>query len=407
MVEGLLPNQPAEPLGAAKRDNADFLDLQQSQPARMSTIDTMRAPLRVGLDREGAQMAVGTLGIGIVASGYMGSTYAECVARYNTGCALVAIGGGSRAPALAAHHGVAAEPSVDALLARPDVDAVIITSPQSAHRDQTVAAARAGKHVLVEKPMATSSAECRDMIEACRAHGVKLSVIKPWRYRGATVGLKRIIDEGRVGAVRMISLWWLYPRIPHSGKEWFRDPREGGLFLDAGTHCMDYIRWVAGAEPVRLFANLTDYAGLSATPQSSMTQILFENGVMASLWLSYEVPTPGWENTDFRARVVCERGNLDTHGYGALQVGLGDGWQTVYQQAPIDYINRPMEQTRLEAFYTMTQDFFDALNEGREPPVTGEDGLAAVEMVEAGYRSSQTGQAVAPRAAPQLAVERR
>lgn len=349
-------------------------------------------------------MAVGTLGIGIIGSGYMGSTYAECVARYNTGCELIAIAGGSRAPGLAAQYGVAAEPSVDALLARSDIAAVIITSPQSAHRGQTVAAACAGKHVMVEKPMATNSAECRDMIDACREHGVKLSVIKPWRYRGATRGLRRIIDEGRVGTVRMISLWWLYPRVPHSGKEWFRDPKEGGLFLDAGTHCMDYLRWIAAAEPVRLYANVTDYAGLSTTPQSSMTQILFEKGVMATLWLSYEVPNPGWENTDFRARVVCEKGNLDTHGYGALQLGLGDDWQTIYQQAPIDYINRPMEQTRLEAFYTMTQDFFDALSEGREPPVTGEDGLAAVEMVEAGYRSSQSGQAVELRKARQPAA---
>jgi predicted dehydrogenase len=339
-------------------------------------------------------MSQAELGIGIIGSGYMGRTYAECVARYNSGARLVGIAGGTRAPTLASDYGVDDEPSIEALLSRADISAVIITSPQSAHCAQTVAAAQHGKHVLVEKPMAISSAECRQMIDACREAGVELSVIKPWRYRGATRGLQERIARGDIGEVRMISLWWLYARVPFVGKEWFRDPKEGGFFLDAGSHCFDYLRWVAGAEPVRLYAQVANYNHDGETPRSTMTTLTFANGVMASLWLSYEVPSPGWPNTDFRARVVGASGELDAHGYGALQVGRGDAWETVYEQAPIDYINRPMERTRLEAFFDMTQDFIDAVRAGRRPPVSGEDGLAAVAMVEAGYRSSALGQAV-------------
>lgn len=335
------------------------------------------------------------LNVGIIGSGYMGQTYAECVARYNTGARLAAIAGGSRAPGLAAGYDVPAEPSVEALLGRSDVDAVVITSPQSAHMEQTVAAARAGKHVLVEKPMALSTDQCTAMIDACRAAGVRLSVVKPWRYRGATRGLRQLVQEGRVGKVRMIQLWWLYPKIPFVGKAWFQDPIQGGLFLDAGTHSFDYLRWIAGSEPTRLYATLANYGGQSGPPHSSMTQVRFANGVMATLWLSYEVGTPGWEHTDFRARVVGETGNLDAHGYGALQLGKDDRWETMYQQPPIDFINRPMERSRLEAFFAMTQDFIDAVAAGREPPVTGDDGRAAVAMVEAGYRSNEIGQAVA------------
>jgi predicted dehydrogenase len=339
-------------------------------------------------------MAQAELGIGIIGSGYMGRTYAECVARYNSGARLVAIAGGTRAPTLASDYGVDDEPSVEALLSRADISAVIVTSPQSAHCEQTVAAAQHGKHVLVEKPMATSTAECRQMIDACREAGVELSVIKPWRYRGATRRLQERSARGDIGEVRMISLWWLYARVPFVGKEWFRDPKEGGFFLDAGSHCFDYLRWVAGAEPVRLYAEVANYNHDGETPRSTMTTLTFANGVMASLWLSYEVPAPGWPNTDFRARVVGASGELDAHGYGALQVGVGDTWETVYEQPAIDYINRPMERTRLEAFFDMTQDFIDAVRDGRRPPVSGEDGLAAVAMVEAGYRSSTLGQAV-------------
>jgi predicted dehydrogenase len=334
------------------------------------------------------------IGIGIVGSGYMGRTYAECVARYNTGARLVAVAGGTRAPDLAADYGIEAASTVDELVGRKDVDAVIITSPQSAHCAQTTAASRAGKHVLVEKPMATSSAECQAMIQACRENGVALSVIKPWRYRGSTRGLHDLIRRGEIGDVRMISLWWLYPRIPFIGKDWFRDPKEGGLYLDAGSHCFDYLRWIAGAEPVRLYSQLANYNADGETPRSTMTTLTFANGVMASVWLSYEVPTPGWKHTDFRALVVGSTGDLDAHGYGALRLGRGEAWQTIYEQAPMDYINRPFEPARLEAFFDMTQDFIDALREGREPPVTGEDGLAAVSLVEAGYRSSALGQAI-------------
>ena len=325
----------------------------------------------------------------------MGRTYAECLARYNTGARLVAVAGGSRPAGLAADYGVEAEVSIEALLARRDVDAVIITSPQSAHCEQTLLAAQHGKHVMVEKPMATSTADCRRMIDGCRNAGVALSVIKPWRYRGSTRGLYESVQRGDIGDVRMITLWWLYPRIPFIGKEWFRDPKEGGLFLDAGSHCFDYVRWIAGAEPTRLYAQTATYNADSETPRSTMSTVTFANGVMGHVWLSYEVPKPGWENTDFRARVVGATGNLDAHGYGALQLAIGDqAWETLYEQAPMDFLNRPMERVRLEAFFAMTQDFIDALRDGREQPVTGEDGLAAVALVEAGYRSSATGQAV-------------
>jgi predicted dehydrogenase len=339
-------------------------------------------------------MSSSEIGIGIIGSGYMGRTYAECVARYNRDARLVAIAGGSRAPGLAADYGVAAEGSLETLLERNDVDAVIITSPQSAHCEQTVQAAQAGKHVLVEKPMATSSDECRRMIDACTTAGVALSVIKPWRYRGATRRLHECVQNGEIGDVRMITLWWLYPRIPFIGKEWFRDPKEGGLYLDAGSHCFDYLRWIAGAEPTRLYSQLATYNADSDTPRSSMTTVNFSNGVMASLWLSYEVPTPGWENTDFRARVVGATGNLDAHGYGAVQIARDDTWETLWVQGKMDYVNQPMERVRLEAFFDMTQDFIDALRDNRPQPVTGEDGLAAVAMVEAGYRSNELGQAV-------------
>ena len=98
----------------------------------------------------------------------MDHTYAECLAKHVPNARLVAVAVGSRAPGLAADYGVPAEASAAALLARPDVDAVIIATPHSTHAALTAQAAAAGKHVYIEKPMAVTVAECDAMIDACR-----------------------------------------------------------------------------------------------------------------------------------------------------------------------------------------------------------------------------------------------
>jgi predicted dehydrogenase len=146
-----------------------------------------------------------TLRMALLGSGYMGASYAECMTRHNTRVALTAIAGGTRAPALAARHGVAFEPSYAQLLARDDVDAVLIATPHAGHRDQVIEAAHAGKHVLVEKPMATSAEDCDAMIAACLSAGVVLEVIKTLRFRGTLARALQLIAAGAIGRVRMLS----------------------------------------------------------------------------------------------------------------------------------------------------------------------------------------------------------
>src|SRR3954462_409902 len=105
-----------------------------------------------------------TVGIGVLGSGFMGHTWAEVSAHHAQGTRLVAIAGGRRAPGVVQEYDVPVEPSFEALLARPDVHAVVITTPPDGHCDQVVAAAAAGKHVLVEKPMCITVAEARRMV---------------------------------------------------------------------------------------------------------------------------------------------------------------------------------------------------------------------------------------------------
>ncbi len=138
-----------------------------------------------------------TVRFGIVGSGFMGRTWAEVAANHASGTSLVAVTGGKRAPALASDYGIPLEPTLEALVARDDIDAVVLASPPGTHRDQTRIAATAGKHVLAEKPMANSVAEAEAMVAACRAADVRLSVVSQHRFRDAPVAAKRLIDEGR------------------------------------------------------------------------------------------------------------------------------------------------------------------------------------------------------------------
>ncbi len=151
-----------------------------------------------------------TVGVGMIGSGYIARTCTECISKYNEGGRLVAVTGGTRAPVLAEDYGMDVEPSLEALLSRSDVDAVLVATPHQVHAEQVIAAAEHGKHVLVEKPMATNVADCDAMIAACEKAGITLSVIQTLRYRVVFKRAKQLIDEGRIGKVHMTqftSLW--------------------------------------------------------------------------------------------------------------------------------------------------------------------------------------------------------
>jgi predicted dehydrogenase len=336
-----------------------------------------------------------TVRIGLIGSGYMGRSYAECLKRYTKGGRLTAITGGSRAPMLAKDYEVPHVPSVEELLARKDVDGVLISSPHSAHLAQVTQTAKAGKHVLVEKPMALDTAECDAMIGACRDAGVTLSVIQTCRFRGTVARAKRMINEGKIGTVRMIRLHTLFPREKDTEKKWTKSEGEGGLILDQGAHNFDFLRWFAGSDPRRVFARITDFGDSCYPSPTAMAQVDFHNGVLASTWMSFELPEPGIPQAFFRGLVVGSKGMVDIDGYGKLHAAIGGkDWEMIWEQPTIDYINKPLAPERLEAFYTQVQDFIDSVREKRPPAVTGADGRAAIELIEACRRSSASGQAV-------------
>jgi predicted dehydrogenase len=368
----------------------------------------------------------------------MALTYAEAIQSHVKGARLVAIAGGSRAAGLAADYGVTAEPTIEALLARPDIDAVILTTPDQVHHPETLQAAAAGKHVLVEKPMAPSVAQCREMIAACETAGVKLAVVKTERYRRLTKQAKQLIEAGRIGSIRMLRTVSCFPvslgqEILES-RPWYSDPAGGGLFMSMASHNADMLLWLNGVRVIQVFAHVTTFSDInlrsagdersvrrsagdegsvrrsagdegsvrrsagdegSVRPaQSVMAQLRFENGSMGQMLISAEMPPPSLRSSEVRFEVTGSQGILDFENYEFLDLGTATGWERVFTPQRFDYLAEPKSPIRLEPHIGVVQEFVNSILEDRPPQVSGADGLAAVEICEACLRSARSGQAV-------------
>jgi len=157
----------------------------------------------------------------------------------------------AKAEAFAAKHGAdRAYGSFDELLSDPAVEVVHIASPNSLHADQTVQAARAGKHIMCEKPMSLTVADGERMVEICRSHRVKLGVGFQNRHHPAHQEARRLIVEGAVGEITHAVAQYGHGFISRSLSGWRADPAMagGGSLMGSGLHCLDLLRFLLGKE---------------------------------------------------------------------------------------------------------------------------------------------------------------
>jgi predicted dehydrogenase len=328
-----------------------------------------------------------TVGFGMIGAGQMAHIHAVAIAEQDAGRArLVAVAGGSRAPALAAEFGAEAEPEIDALLARSDIDAVVIATPHTAHLPNVLAAAAAGKHILLEKPMALDVDECRRMIDACKAAAVHLSLAKISRWLEAVRVGRDLIADGVAGDLVAIHVHRLFPGYPNTG--WPLDPREGGAWLDWGSHGCDVVRWYAGREPTHVVARFasrrTDMPDLTG-----MATFEFPGSLLANLFMSYEIPgAAATERAHYTA--IGTDAVIDVHAYGGVDVLRGDAREAVYRDERFTDANTTWDEHApyfRRGFAAQVRDLLEAIDDGRPPAIGGEDGLIAVAMATGAIRS--------------------
>jgi predicted dehydrogenase len=195
-------------------------------------------------------------------------------------CEVLAIASRSeaRSQAVATSLGIPrAYGSYEALLADPDVDAVYIPLPNHLHAEWTKRAARAGKHILCEKPLAMTSADARAMVDACRDAGVLLMEAFMYRLHPSWVAVREAVASGRIGTLVAVDSWFSYF---NDDPDNIRNIREagGGALYDIGCYSVNLSRMLFGAEPVRVQAAITRDAGSGVDILTSGI-LEFESGV--------------------------------------------------------------------------------------------------------------------------------
>lgn len=340
--------------------------------------------------------------IGVVGSGFMGRTHVDAAHKLPS-AEPTAVTGGRRAESLARDYRLQAEPSLESLLARDDIDAVVIATPHWLHCEQTLAAARAGKHVLVEKPMATSLEDCDRMREACDRRGLVLSVGYHQRFRETNARAGELIRSGAIGAVRCIQMSALFDIAALRGDAgfggdwgWWTDPRAMAHLINSGPHNIDLLRWWLGSDVARVAAQSGTYRESNPNENTTMALLTMADGAMATFWSSSVLPEPGFEGEAFRFRIMGDEGVIDLDPYDKLVLGRQGGRETVCEQPPVRHesADSAFDMNRMRAYCDQMQAFIDTIHGTAGGQGTAVDGRAGVAAVLAMLDSARTGQFV-------------
>ncbi|MFN8514661.1 MAG: Gfo/Idh/MocA family oxidoreductase [Chloroflexia bacterium] len=327
-----------------------------------------------------------TLRIGMISFAHIGhaTSYARCLKQI-PGVELVAVADDDevRGREQAANFGTEFYTDYHDLLARGDIAAVVVCSENARHREMVVAAAQAGKHVLCEKPLATTREDGLAMVVACREARVKLQIAFPMRFSPPAVALRDAVRAGAVGTPLMVQA--TNPgRMPPG---WFSDPAlaGGGAVMDHTVHVADMLRWIFEREITSVYAEIDTriHPGLP-TDDVGLLLLGLDGGISASLDASWARAKtwPIWGGVTMD--VIGDKGVVSLNAFNQ-NVQLFDDRAGTYSLVPFAASGDP----------PLVQGFIDAIRNDTDPPVTGEDGLRALEVTLCAYESARRHEPVA------------
>ena len=341
------------------------------------------------------------LNAGIIGAGFMGKTYARTLSSLVEGVRFAGVAGGSYAPELAREYGVPCFDTPEQLAEDNGIDAVFVATPHAIHAENALAAVRAGKHVFIDKPMAHSVEACDEILDGCRAGGLKCSITFAQRNRIGFLKAKEVIDSGALGRVLHVRTYHVISGGMDALPKWQMAPENLGVLFGHGIHNFDGLRALTGREISSVFAKCRSISGAAVEGTSDVLATL-DDGTVHYLFCSFEVSKPGFPRTGFAARIDCEGGLIDMDCYGETRLARNGGdFETLAIQPPIDWAGQGfLDPTRLKAYAAMIQDWTESIREDREPVVTGWDGRQAVAAAIAAYESSRSGKEVALASCP-------
>jgi len=332
--------------------------------------------------------------IGIIGTGAIAGLHAR--AYRNLGFAITACtdAHGTSGPAFAAAHGAEYLPSSELVCRHPLVDIVDVCTLPDVRLAIVELCARYGKPVQVEKPIATNVETARQMIAIAHQAAIPLAVVSQHRFDESSRFLEQAIAAGRLGSLIQSDAYVKWYRPPEyyarRGKgRW--DVEGGGALINQGIHQVDLLRWLAG--PVRRVFGTWKIGGLHAIEsEDSISAVLqYESGAAGVIQAS----TALWPGLPERLELHGTRGTAIVTGDRLTTWAVRDdrGEPPPVAGEAASGASDPLAIS-VDSFERQFRDFADAVSNGRRPVVAGEDGLAALELVDAIYQSCRTGQPV-------------
>jgi len=336
--------------------------------------------------------------VGLIGSQFISAIHAESLARCQAAeMTAVASPSPGHAETFAKTHGIRHSfTDYRKMLEMSEIDLVAIGIPNHLHCEAVLAAAAAGKNVVLEKPMCLNLADADRVINACRQAKVKLMYAEELCFAPKYVRLKQLLDSGALGEPTLIKQSEKHDG-PHAPHFWDVEQSGGGVTMDMGCHAIEFFRWMLGRPPVKsVFAQMSTQVHRDKTigEDNALLILEFENGAIG-------LAEESWTKLggmDDRAEVHGSKGvayadllhgnSIETYSqegydYAVEKAGTTQGWSfTIYEEA-YNY-----------GFHQEMAHFVDCVQNDKQPMVTGEDARAVLEVIFAAYESAGTGRKV-------------
>jgi 1,5-anhydro-D-fructose reductase (1,5-anhydro-D-mannitol-forming) len=287
----------------------------------------------------------------------------------------------SRARQSSSEHGIQlAFDSVEALCKSPEVDAVFVTSPNSAHLRDVLTAVRAGKPVLCEKPMAMNADECRAMIAAARSANVLLGVAHCFRFEDSVNWIRDRVASGKIGRPVLARSDFGFWGVGHV-RDWMNDPAiaGGGPIYDIGVHCIDTLRYILGDEVVSVAAIAQSDRDSDGVEASAVLSLRFSQGTLAQIASSFRTP--------YRSPIEIVGTEGEIRAINGLTVDHPITIELTREGKVVETAQLSNDMT-----YARQVDAFSiAVETGRTFQIPGEEGLRNQLVIDAAYSSIRTG----------------
>jgi myo-inositol 2-dehydrogenase / D-chiro-inositol 1-dehydrogenase len=337
--------------------------------------------------------------IAILGAGFISEIHLESYHRFIPEAEVVAVYARNpqKAKEFAAKHEIAKSyADVDTLIKESDCEIVDICLPNFLHADACIRAAKAGKHIIIEKPLAVTLEEADAMIDACRKANVKLMYAEELCFAPKYERVRHLVKEGAVGDVYMLK-----QSEKHSGPhtDWFYDVdlAGGGVLMDMGCHAMEWFRWMLGnAKAKSVYASMSTVYHKDRTKgeDNSVVIIEFENGVTA-------VAENSWAKhggMDDRSEVHGTGGVIYADlfmGNSAISYSKhGYGYAMEKADTTVGWSFTVFEEVFNQGYPHELKHFVDCVRNNKQPLVTGEDGRVVLEILYAAYASAGQGKKI-------------